>query len=174
MLRRRASDLSFHTAWTHSGHLAPHKLDNAGVDATVSVSYLLERLRGNGDQVMENTATGSCHCGAVKIEVPFDGSFKKLRRCDCSYCSRRWAVVASVKVDDLTVVEGEDKLSLYQWGTGTARHFFCSVCGIYTHHQRRSDPTEFGINIANFEGVNVRDFMGVGYVDGVNHSKDQK
>jgi hypothetical protein len=38
----------------------------------------------------------------------------------------------------LRVTKGQDKLSLYQWNTRTARHYFCSVCGIYTHHQRRS------------------------------------
>jgi len=122
---------------------------------------------------VEGKLTGTCHCGAVKIEIPFDGELKKLRRCDCSYCSRRWAVVASVLVDDLTILEGEDILSLYTWGTGTAKHYFCSTCGIYTHHQRRSVPTEYGINIACFEGVNVRDYMNVGYLDGVNHPKDQ-
>ena len=122
----------------------------------------------------DQKAIGSCHCGSIKFEVPFDGNFKKPRRCDCSYCSRRWAVVASVKVGDLKVIEGEDKLSLYQWGTGVAKHYFCSVCGIYTHHQRRSDPTEFGINIACFEGVNVRDYVNVEYTDGVNHPSDRE
>ena len=119
------------------------------------------------------TLTGRCHCGAVEIQIPFDGDFHKLRRCDCSYCSRRWAVVASVEVGDLTVVKGEDRLSLYRWNTMTARHYFCSVCGIYTHHQRRSDPSEYGVNIANFPNVDVRDFTGVGYVDGANHPKDR-
>jgi hypothetical protein len=115
---------------------------------------------------MSDTLIGRCHCGAVEIEIPWDGAFHKLRRCDCSYCRRRWAVVASVKVEDLKVLKGADKLSLYIWGTGTARHYFCSTCGIYTHHRRRSLPTEYGVNIANFPNVNVRDFMAVGYIDG--------
>ena len=115
---------------------------------------------------MSDTLVGRCHCGAVEIQIPWDGEFHKLRRCDCSYCRRRWAVVASVKVEDLKVLKGEDKLSLYVWGTGTARHYFCSVCGIYTHHRRRSMPNEYGVNIANFPNVNVRDFMAVGYLDG--------
>ena len=118
------------------------------------------------------TLVGRCHCGAIELGIPWDGEFHKLRRCDCSYCSRRWAVVASVKVGSLKVIKGEDMLTLYRWGTRVARHYFCSVCGIYTHHQRRSDPTEFGVNIANFPGVNVRDFMAVGYVDGLFHPSD--
>ena len=109
---------------------------------------------------------GRCHCGAVEISIPWTGAFEKLRRCDCSYCSRRWAVVASVKVPDLRVEKGTDALTLYQWGTMTARHYFCSVCGIYTHHRRRSMPTEYGVNIANFPNVDVRDFMDIAYLDG--------
>jgi hypothetical protein len=109
---------------------------------------------------------GTCHCGAVEIAIPWDGEFRKLRRCDCSYCARRWAVVASVLVDELEVVKGADRLSLYTWGTGSARHYFCSVCGIYTHHRRRSMPSEYGVNIANFPNVDVRDFMDVAYLDG--------
>lgn len=119
-----------------------------------------------------NRLTGRCHCGAVELSIPWDGAFRKLRRCDCSFCSRRWAVVASVAVPDLRVERGEDRLTLYQWGTNTARHYFCSVCGIYTHHRRRSDPSEYGVNIANFPGVDVRDFMHVAYADGVNHPSD--
>ena len=119
------------------------------------------------------TLIGRCHCGAVEIGIPWDGEFHKLRRCDCSYCSRRWAVVASVKVGSLKILRGEDRLALYRWGTGVARHYFCPVCGIYTHHQRRSDSTEFGVNIANFPGVDVRDFMAIGYADGINHPRDR-
>lgn len=69
--------------------------------------------------------------------------------------------------------QGQEALSLYQWGTGTAKHYFCSRCGIYTHHQRRSDPTEFGVNIANFPEVDVRDHTDVPYSDGVNHPSDR-
>ena len=65
---------------------------------------------------------GSCHCKAVKFEIPFSGEFNKLRRCDCSLCSKKWAVVASILIEDLKVVEGKDKLSLYQWNTKIAKH----------------------------------------------------
>lgn len=69
-------------------------------------------------------------------------------------CRRRGTVVASVELINLKVIKGEDKLSLYQFNTMTAKHFFCSVCGIYTHHQSRSNPTQYGFNVACLEGVN--------------------
>ena len=119
------------------------------------------------------TKVGHCHCGAVHFEIEFNGDFQKLRRCDCSFCGMRWAVVASVPVEKLKVLEGSEHLTLYQWGTKTAKHYFCSICGIYTHHRRRSDPSEYGINIACFDDVDVRDHMAVPYVDGKNHPSDK-
>lgn len=115
---------------------------------------------------------GRCHCGAVEFEIDYSGDYEKLRRCDCSLCSKKWAVVASVPVDKLKVIKGADTLSLYQWNTLQAKHYFCSICGIYTHHKRRSDPTEYGVNIACFDDVNVREYIDIQYVDGVNHPKD--
>lgn len=120
-----------------------------------------------------NKKTGSCHCGAVKFEIPFSGEFQKLRRCDCSLCSKKWAVVASVPFEDFKILEGAEHLTLYRWNTKIAKHYFCSICGIYTHHRRRSNPKEFGVNIACFQDTNVRDYQNVKYVDGQNHPKDQ-
>ncbi len=94
-----------------------------------------------------------CHCGAVVFEVMLEDGLQKLRRCNCSLCRRKGAVMASVPLDRLRIIKGSEKLSLYQWNTMTAKHYFCSVCGIYTHHQRRSNPHEYGINVACIDGV---------------------
>ena len=59
---------------------------------------------------------------------------EKIRRCNCSICSRKNAVVASVKIVNLVVVKGKEFLSEYTFNTYTAKHYFCSKCGIYTHH----------------------------------------
>ena len=56
--------------------------------------------------------------------------------------------MGGVPKESLEVIKGEDKLTLYQWNTKIAKHYFCSVCGIYTHHQRRSDPSVCGFNVA--------------------------
>jgi hypothetical protein len=100
------------------------------------------------------TRKGNCHCGAVEFEVELERGLENLRRCNCSLCRRKGAVMAGVTLDRLRVVKGEDKLTLYQWNTKQAKHFFCSVCGIYTHHQRRSNPNEYGFNVGCLEGVN--------------------
>ena len=116
---------------------------------------------------------GSCHCGAVELEVTLSDGFGTARRCDCSFCRRRGAIAVSAPLDGLQVVRGADNLTLYQWGSRTAQHFFCKTCGIYTHHRRRSNPNEYGVNVAILEGVNPRDLGEVPWADGVNHPADR-
>jgi len=118
--------------------------------------------------------TGQCHCGAVKFTVNLPNGLEKLRRCDCSMCRRKGAIVASVTLSNLTITAGEDVLRLYQFNTHTAKHYFCSNCGIYTHHQRRSDPTEFGINVGCLDGINPYELGEVPVSDGVNHPADRQ
>ena len=67
---------------------------------------------------------------------------------------------------------GADALTSYRFNTGTAEHFFCSRCGIYTHHQRRSNPNEYGVNVACLEGISPFDFDSVLVTDGTRHSSD--
>ena len=115
-----------------------------------------------------------CHCGTVELELTLPNGIEKPRRCDCSFCRRRGAIVGSVLLDNLKVLKGHEALRLYQFNTGTAKHYFCSVCGIYTHHQRRSDPKEYGFNLGCLEGVNPFDLGDVPTSDGVNHPADRK
>ncbi len=116
---------------------------------------------------------GSCHCGAVQFEVTLPKGLEELRRCNCSMCRRRGSIAASVELADLEVTKGEDQLSLYQFNTMTAKHYFCSVCGIYTHHKRRSNRGQYGFNVACLEGVNPFELGEVPVVDGINHPCDR-
>lgn len=116
---------------------------------------------------------GACHCGAVQFEVDLPDGLVDPRRCDCSMCRRRGAIAASVPLDGIRILQGEDKLSLYQFNTMTAKHYFCSVCGIYTHHQRRSNPQQYGFNIACLDGVNPFELGEVPVMDGINHPADR-
>ena len=114
-----------------------------------------------------------CHCGSVELELTLPNRFENLRKCNCSICCKRNAVVASVSINNLKVVKGETELREYTFNTHTAKHYFCPICGIYTHHQRRSVPSEYGFNIACVEGVKIKDYKDVRYSDGSdNHPKD--
>lgn len=115
----------------------------------------------------------SCHCGAVELRVTLPEGLNTARRCDCSFCRRRGAAAVSAPLADVEIVQGADKLTLYRWGTGTAQHYFCRICGIYTHHRRRSNPDEYGVNLGALEGVNPREHEPIAWVDGVNHPSDR-
>ena len=119
-----------------------------------------------------NIRTGQCHCGAVRFEATLSDGFNSIRRCTCSYCRMRGAVVVMAGTGGIKFLEGEEALTSYRFHTGSAQHFFCSHCGIYTHHQRRSDPSQYGVNVACLDGVRPFDFVEVPVVDGVNHPND--
>ena len=99
--------------------------------------------------------TGSCHCGTVRFEV--DSGIEEYRRCNCSICRRKGAVMVTAKKEDFRIVAGEANLSLYQWNTNTARHYFCKTCGIYTHHLRRSAP-QYGYNLGCIDGIDIENY----------------
>lgn len=115
---------------------------------------------------------GACHCGAVRFRVRLSDGLRSARRCTCSYCRMRGAIAVSADLDAIEILAGADMLSLYQFGTMTAKHHFCSRCGIYTHHQRRSNPRQYGINLACLDGLSPFDFAEVPVNDGVNHPSD--
>jgi hypothetical protein len=115
----------------------------------------------------------SCHCGAVVLRLHLPDGIVDPRRCDCSICRRKGAIVASVPLDGIEVVQGQEHLRVYEFNTRTAKHYFCGVCGIYTHHQRRSNPSQYGFNLGCLEGVNPFDLGEVPTRDGVNHPADR-
>ena len=118
---------------------------------------------------MKKTVRATCHCSAVELELTLPNGLEKLRRCNCSMCRRRNAVVASVTLENLKIIKGAGALKTYTFNTHAAKHYFCSNCGIYTHHQRRSEPSEYGFNIACVEGVKTEDYAATSYLDGRNH-----
>ena len=126
-----------------------------------------------GNTVIQPFHKATCHCGAVELELCLPNGIEKPRRCDCSICRRRGAIVGSVALDGIKILKGAEHLKLYQFNTNTAKHYFCSNCGIYTHHQRRSSPNEYGFNTGCLEGVNPFDIGDVVTNDGVNHPADR-
>lgn len=116
----------------------------------------------------------TCHCGAVELALDMPNGLEDMRRCDCSMCSRRGTVAATVRRENLTVVRGADKLTLYQFNTNVAQHYFCSICGIYTHHRRRSFPDTYGVNIGCIEGIDPYRQENVPITNGKNHIRDRE
>jgi hypothetical protein len=116
--------------------------------------------------------SGACHCGAVRFKVSLPAELRGAR-CDCSICAIKGVVMVGAPLEALEIVEGEDVLSCYQFNTRIAKHWFCSRCGIHCYHQRRSDPSQYGINAACLEGISPYcDFPDLPVFDGINHAKD--
>ena len=67
--------------------------------------------------------------------------------------------------DDFTLLSDPAALSTYLFNTGTAKHLFCSTCGIKSFYVPRSNPDGFSINLrcvdrSTVDGVQYEDFDG--------------
>jgi hypothetical protein len=89
-------------------------------------------------------------------------------------CRLKGAVMGAVPVNGLRVAQGQEALSVYRFNTKIAEHYFCSRCGIYTHHRRRSKPGQYGYNVGCLEGVDPYLLSDVPVNDGVNHPAERK
>jgi hypothetical protein len=110
------------------------------------------------------TYTGGCHCGRVRFEVDAAGQLEVLA-CNCSICSKLAYLHLIVPKDRFRLVRGEDVLTTYTFNTGTAKHRFCSICGIKSFYVPRSHPDGFSVNARCIDdgqagNMIVRDFNG--------------
>ena len=110
---------------------------------------------------------GSCHCGKIQFSVPRSLDMTAVRRCDCSLCKRRGAIMLACPSNEMQVEKGIEYLIRYKWNTQVATHHFCSKCGIMTHHQRRTTPDIFGINIGCIDELDYRSFRDVPMNNGI-------
>jgi hypothetical protein len=117
---------------------------------------------------------GACHCRAVTFVCTLTDGFASARRCTCSLCRQRGAVAVTSTPANFRLLSGAGQLSTYRFNTGVAEHYFCATCGIYTHHKRRSNPDELGVNAACLDGVSPFDFREVVVNDGERHPSDDR
>tara|TARA_Y100000768_G_C23882927_1_gene636156 strand:+ start:775 stop:1083 length:309 start_codon:yes stop_codon:yes gene_type:complete len=87
----------------------------------------------------------------VQLEVNTD--LENIKQCNCSICKRKNAKMNLISKDDIKIIKGKENLTSYKFNTMLAEHFFCKTCGIYTHHNRRSDPNGVGINIGCIDQI---------------------
>jgi hypothetical protein len=100
---------------------------------------------------------GSCHCGAVTFEVR-TGPEVELVDCNCSMCHRTGYLHLIVPKSDFRLLTGKRKLTSYTFHTKTAKHMFCSVCGVKPFYVPRSHPDGWSVN---FRCLNPKDFASV-------------
>ena len=110
------------------------------------------------------THTGGCHCGRVRFEVVAPAEIEAVD-CNCSMCRRSGYLHLIVANDRFRLLSGSDALTEYRFNTGTARHLFCSVCGVKSFYVPRSHPDGWSVNVrcleaATIKSVTVRPFDG--------------
>jgi hypothetical protein len=88
---------------------------------------------------------GGCHCGAVAFEVETTDEIELLE-CNCSICSMSGFLHLIVPKSRFRLVRGEEMLTTYTFGTHSAKHLFCSRCGIKSFYVPRSHPDGYSVN----------------------------
>ncbi len=96
---------------------------------------------------------GSCHCGRVRFVV--QGDLAAAAICNCSVCTKKGFVHLIVPPEDFQLLGGEDALATYEFGTKTAKHRFCRICGVHPFYVPRSDPDKIDVNVRCLAGVDV-------------------
>lgn len=99
------------------------------------------------------TYRGSCHCGAVQFEV--DTELDHMVECNCSICQKKGALHHRVEPEQFRLLSGEDALSLYQFGTHTAKHYFCRHCGIHPFGHPRLAPEKVSVNLRCLDEIDL-------------------
>ncbi len=98
------------------------------------------------EQPPMNWKTGGCHCGMVRFAV-LAPDVMEVKECNCSICRRTGYLHLIVDKERFRLLSGEDKLTTYRFNTGTAKHHFCSLCGIKSFYVPRSKPDGFSVNV---------------------------
>lgn len=96
---------------------------------------------------------GSCHCGRVQFEVVTD--LDKAVECNCSICTKKGVLHHRVAPEQFTLLSGSDALTLYQFDSKIAKHWFCKYCGIHPFSNPRAAPAMYSINVRCLDDVDL-------------------
>ena len=91
------------------------------------------------------TYNGSCSCSKVTFEVRTE--LTRISKCNCSICNKKGIIHHVVDQNQFNLISGKDNLSLYQFGTMRAKHYFCKHCGIHLFNNPRTYPEKVSVNV---------------------------
>jgi hypothetical protein len=92
------------------------------------------------------THRGGCHCGTVAFEVEAPARLT-VSECNCSICRMSGYLHLIVPRSHFRLLRGAEALTEYRFNTGTARHLFCSRCGVKSFYVPRSNPDGYSVNL---------------------------
>ena len=102
------------------------------------------------------THTGGCHCGRIRFEVVAPTRVT-VSECNCSMCSKAGYLHLVVPADRFRLLSGSETLTTYTFNTGTAKHLFCSVCGIKALYVPRSHPDGISVNARCIDSESIEE-----------------
>lgn len=90
---------------------------------------------------MKKTHEASCHCGAVRFQFEVDlDEPGKATRCNCSICMKTMVTGSILKPEAFTLLEGQEHLSEYAWGSRVATRYFCKHCSVLCFSKGYLEP----------------------------------
>lgn len=108
---------------------------------------------------------GSCHCGAVRLTLPFTPTVAT--KCNCSLCRRSGGPWVYFEFGTVKITGHPESTTEYIWGDRTLRNIRCKTCGCVTHWEplNAQPGARHGVNLGNFDpeliaSVRVRRFDG--------------
>jgi hypothetical protein len=114
---------------------------------------------------------GSCHCGAVELEVSAPPA--EVSECNCSLCRRLGGLWAYYHPDEVRILRGSEALAGYVQGDRTLAVRHCTTCGCTTHWEplpgteaaADGPRPRMGVNARLLDGFD-KDAVAVRKVDG--------
>lgn len=95
--------------------------------------------------------SATCHCGAVKVEIPRRP--QSLTNCNCSICRRYGALWAYYKDAEVRMTAAPDATDEYVWGDHKLAFVRCRTCGCVMRWRvlDRQPGSRTGINARNLD-----------------------
>ena len=96
--------------------------------------------------------TGSCLCGAIRIEL--FGNIDSVIHCHCSLCRKNsgtaYATNGFINANEFKLFDPDNKLNFYERTPGKKRHF-CSVCASPVYSSNSQNPEKLRIRLGIFD-----------------------
>ena len=75
----------------------------------------------------------------------------------------------SIPKEAFVLESSSDFLGEYVWNKKIAKHYFCTECGVYTHHIRRRDPGQISVNLMCVDDILIPENTVINLIDGASH-----
>lgn len=102
--------------------------------------------------------SGGCHCGRVRYQVLAPARLQ-VTECNCSICSKSGYLHLIVPAERFTLLSGREALQSYSFNTHTAKHLFCTTCGVKSFYVPRSHPDGYSVNARCLDPGSVEEMI---------------